>query len=816
MRNSSRISGRYALTLGAMVAGSAALGVACGGDEASGEGGAPELCQSTREYFTTQVYGKAMQSCLGCHLPGGAAEQKGAKFKIYNTTWPDFVTANMDSIRDYSKIEVDDVPLLLLKPLGERDHGGGSVFKEDSEEYKTLAKFIEDLKSGQEKRCDADGQLGVQLLSNEETARKAALLLAGTYPTDQELASVSTPEGLDAYVVKLTETEAFYDLLREIWNDALLTERGVDAGVGGAFFNAPYLYDDRYPQYIGENRNWTSLSLTQEPLRFIEYVVRNNLPFTDVVTGSYLVANPFTARTYGVPHDGQLTGEGFLDWRRIDFAPVQNRQDGQNQPLKTVALPIAGVLTTPSFLTRWETTPTNRGRKRARIVLKNFLATDIFKFGARPVDSTALTSVQNPTLNSAQCVVCHDTLDPIAGGFRGFGEQQLLRFDSDDKWHDDLLPPGINGVDMPPQSYGNAIMWTGAQIAKDRRFAISVAQVMYRGIIGDEVNAFPSDKNAPDYNDRVRAYNIQNDWIVRIGDEFAASKYDLRKLVTAIVKSTYFRAVSGDPSKDGLHEGLGQGRLLTPEMLARKFKATTGMYFWANEYARKDETRKNDSYLVNDLVRDNDWRLVYGGIDSGDTTKRTETMSPIMLATNQYMASLVACRAVSYDFTKPQAERRMFKFVDLNTTPFARPSKDEPISPVGDAEPKIRQTIAYLFFRLLGERHEPSSEDVTKLYTLFVDTWKDLEEFNHQNPNRGGTNLSNGRCVAENDYDKGVTFAQRVGGGLDTVFVKLADRGDLKTPYQSGMQIRTDENFTIRSWQAVLTFLLTDYRFTHE
>jgi hypothetical protein len=813
MRTNSR---KHAATLAVVALGSAGLGIACGGDESSAESGPPELCVSTREYFTTEVYGKAMQPCLACHLPGGTAEQKGAKFKIYNTTWPDFVTANIESIRDYSKLEIADTPVLLLKPLGERDHGGGAVLKEDSPEYRTLSKFINDLRSGEEKRCDSDGQLGVQLMSNEETARKAAILLAGTFPSDQDLASVATPEGLDAYVIKLTETEAFYDLLREIWNDALLTERGVDASIGGAFFNAPYLYDDNYPQYYGDNRNLTSVSLTQEPMRFIEYVVRNNLPFTDVVTGNYLVANPFTARTYGVPHDGLLAADGFLDWRRIDYAPVQNQSDGQNQPLQTYGLPVAGVLTTPSFLMRWETTPTNRGRKRARIVLKNFLATDIFKFGTRPVDSTALTSVQNPTLNSAQCVVCHDTIDPIAGGFRGFGEQQLLRFDADDKWHDDLLPPGINGVDMPPQSYGSAIMWTGAQIAKDRRFAISVAQVMYRGIIGDEVNPFPTDKNAPDYTERVRAYNIQNDWIVKIGDEFAASKYDLRKLVAAIVKSTYFRATSGDPSKDGLHEGLGQGRLLTPEMLGRKLKATTGTYYWAFEQARKDETRKLDGYLVNDLVRDDDWRLVYGGIDSGDTTKRTETMSPIMLATSQYVASIVACRAVSYDFTKPVDQRRLFKTVNVDTVPYVRPSKTEPISPVGEAEKRIRDTIVYLYFRLLGERHEAGSEEVTQLYRLFADTWRDLEDFNFQNPTAGGTNLSNGRCVAENDWDKGVTFQPRTTGGFDAVYVKLADRGDLKTPYQPGMQIRTDENFTIRSWQAVLTYLLTDYRFTHE
>jgi hypothetical protein len=807
------------VSLCALVLGSTVGSAGCG-EETAKDRESASACTSTREYFTTQIYGKALQPCIACHSPGGVAETKGAKFKIYRETWPDFVSANLDGMRDYAKLEIEDTPVLLLKPLGERDHGGGAVIKADSEEYKMLAAFVGELRNGEDKKCDGDGQLGVQLIGNKATARKAAITLAGRYPTDEELASVATDKGLHDFVLKLTNEELFYDRLREIWNDALLTERGVDANVETAYNNAPWLHNDDYPQYSPDVRNWTSASVTEEPMRYVEFVVRNNLPFSDVVNGNYVVANPFVAKMYGLPHDAPLIPESFLDWRRIDFSPVQNRQvDGA---MKTTGMPVAGVLSTPAFLNRWETTPTNRGRKRARIVLKNFLATDIFKFATRPVDSTALTSVQNPTLNSPMCSVCHSVIDPIAGGFRGFRENNnLLRFDADDGWHDEMLPPGINGVDMPPQSYGNALMWLGAQLPKDRRFGISVAQIMYRGIVGDDPVSFPQDKTAVDYEDRVRAYNIQNDWFVKIGDAFAAGvqaatppKYDLRELVVAIVDSPYFRADSGDSGKDGLHDGLGQGRLLTPEMLGRKYRATTGLYFFANEAAAKNERRAKDGYLKSDLIDDRDWRLVYGGIDSGDVTKRTDTMSPIMIATSQYTGAIVACRATSYDFTKPIGERRLFKTVEMTTTPFTRANKDQPLVAVPDAEQKIRETIVHLFFRLLGETVEPASEEVSKVYSLFVDVWRDLEQFEISNPNKGGTNLTNGRCVAENDWDKGVRFETR-DGRLQPVFERLRDRPD-KASYEPGMRLDRDENFTIRSWQAVMTYLLTDYRFTHE
>jgi hypothetical protein len=804
----------------ALVLGSA-FGAGCSSEDLDDEGGGGgAACTSTREYFTSQIYGKAMQTCIGCHSPGGIAETKGAKFKIYRETWPDFVSANLDSMRDYAKLEIEDTPVLLLKPLGERDHGGGAVLKSDSEDYKALSAFVASLRAGEDKKCDADNQLGVELIGNRSAARKAAITLAGRYPTDEELKSAETDAGFADFVVKLTNEELFYDRLREIWNDALLTERGVDAGIESAYNNAPWLHNDNYPQYTADTRGWTSASVTEEPMRYIEYVVRNNLPFSDVVSGSYVVANPYMAKMYGLPHEGALIPENFLDWRRFDFSPVQNRVvDGAP---KTTGMPVAGVMTTPAFLTRWETTPTNRGRKRARIVLKNFLATDIFKFANRPVDSTALTSIQNPTLNSPMCSVCHSVIDPIAGGFRGFNENQLLRFDADDNWHDEMLPPGINGADMPPQSYGNALMWLGAQIPKDRRFGISVAQVMYKGIVGDDPIAFPQDKAAADYADRVRAYNIQNDWLVKIGDAFSEGvpeatppKFDLRKLVVAIVDSPYFRASRAvDPKKDALHEGLGQGRLLSPEMLGRKYRATTGLYYFANDAAVKNERRSKDGYLRSDLVEDRDWRLVYGGIDSGDVTKRTETMSPIMMATSQYTGALVACRATSYDFTKPFGQRRLFTKVEMTTTPFTRANKDQPLVAVPEAEKLIRETIAHLFFRLLGETVEPASEEVSKAYSLFVDVWTDLEQFEVSNPNKGGTNLPNYRCVAENDWDKGVRF-ETIEGQLRPVFERLRDRPE-NAPYDPGMRIDRDENFTLRSWQAVMTYLLTDYRFTHE
>ncbi len=782
-----------------------------------GEETASGACQSTREYFTTEVYGKALGACAGCHGPGGDAANKGAKFVIYRDTYPDFVSANIAAMTDYAKIQVDGKPLILRKPLGERAHGGGVVLKEGSNDYKILTKFIEELNSGGERSCSDTGTLQVALLSNRETVRKAALLLAGRVATDVELVQAEAGEStLALAVANMTRDEKFYDLLRETWNDVLLTERGVDANAARTYNNAPDLYDDEYPGYTNENRQWAGTSLTEEPMRFIEYVVRNDLPFSDVVAGNYVVANPYVARAYGVPHSKEMRPENFLEWERIDYSPAQNQTDNEGANPKTVAVPAAGVLSTPAFLSRWETTQTNRGRKRARIVLKTFLATDIFKFAQRPVDSTALTSVQNPTFNSPECAVCHTVIDPIAGAFRGFAENnEMTRFTAADKWHDDMRPPGINGVQMPPQNYGNAIMWTGAQIPRDPRFAIAIAQTMYQGLIGQEPLTFPQDKAAADYNDKVLAYSAQNDWFVTLARGFSESKFDLRKLVADIVLSPYFRAKSSTGGNDALHDDLGQGRLLTPEMLGRKYYATTGLYYFANEAVSRNFKLVKDGFRRSDLVADEEWRLVYGGIDSGDVTKRTETISPIMLATAQYTGGIVACRATSFDFTKPAAERRLFRDVELNTTPFTiRATVDSQLVAVPNAEESIRKNIVSLYFRLLGESVAADSAEVTQVYQLFVDVWKDLEDTDLKG---GGKNkgMWNDRCRATVNFDAPANFQPNQDGNYQNQYEKLRERPE-GAAYEAGMVLERDDNYTIRSWQAVMTHLLTDYRFTHE
>ena len=45
---------------------------------------------------------------------------------------------------------------------------------------------------------------------------------------------------------------------------------------------------------------------------------------------------------------------------------------------------------------------------------------------------------------------------------------------------------------------------------------------------------------------------VQNDFFVKVGAEFTASNFNLRKLVVALVRSPYYRAKTGELAKEAL------------------------------------------------------------------------------------------------------------------------------------------------------------------------------------------------------------------------------------------------------------------------
>ncbi|MFO0763052.1 MAG: DUF1549 domain-containing protein [Byssovorax sp.] len=746
------------LALGALVSAAAALGApGCSGGDA-GEAG----CQSTRTFFEQKVWSPFMGSkCTKCHTPDGTAVvDSHAKLVLQPPSYPGFLDQNLKTLTEIAKIQYEGTSELLLKPLGKADHGGGQVLDEGSADYQALKELVDRL--GKSDACVEGPNTtlnGVTLLDPKATLRKAALDLVGRLPTAEENDAVAKggEKALDQALDALLKEPALAARLRELWNDVLLTDKFLAYNGAGLGFMSDEDYPAAVPYKDGDNADHAAVNraIAQEPLNFITYVVSHDKPFGDIVAGKYAVVNPFLAKAYGL----KVSFKDPTDPAELVEAQVVNG-DG-------TSIPHAGVLSTPAFLNRWPTSPTNRNRGRARRVYRFFLATDVLKIAERPVDATKVTATDNPTLHSPYCTVCHTVLDPVAGGFRGYDDYNYEHFDPQAKWHDDMSLPGFGGEDMDPGSYGKGLQWLGDRVAADPRFSISAVVTVMKGLTGHDPLPYPGDSAAIDFGDRLAAWEAQDAFIRKVAADFDAGGQNLKVVIKAVIESVYYRAVSAPAGQKAARlAGVGTGKLLGPEALNRKIAAVTG-----TRWRKPWEYEKQHDWLLED------YPILYGGIDSDAVTARLDTPNGIIAGIGARMANELACTITAYDFTKAQADRALFPFVERVEVP-------ESAGHVVDGSvTDIKKNLVYLHERILGETLDASDPEIERSYQLFLDTWHELSA-------AGDTDLT-WSCSGRWDPATGEDLPD-------------------------GVQVKDDKDFTVRSWMAVMSYLLSDYRFLYE
>ncbi len=787
---------RYLTPILAAGIASAVIFAGCSGDDAEqSTGGSPTgpgACQSNRAFFESQVWASFMSTrCAKCHTPDGeAVNEKGAKLVLQTASYPNFLDANLASLQEASNEKFGDKIKLLAKPLGELEHGGGKILEADSPEHRALQELVKRFQSGDP--CP-DARIasvdGVVMMTSAETARKAAIDLGGRLPTAEEEAQVSAEgeageQALDAFLDRLMTEETFYERLREIYNDLFLTDRFLSYGGAAIDFMDTNVYpglepyrNDEKPEYNSPDRPKINRALAKEPLNLITYVVKNNKPFTEVLTANYAVVNPFLAKAYNV---------------QPTFANPQD--ENELQPVQVMlgsgqALPHAGVLSTPSFLNRWVTSPTNRNRARARRVYQFFLATDILKIAERPVDPSAATAHENPTMTDPGCKMCHAVMDPIAGGFRGYDDNNYESFQGDRPWFNDMVAPGYGGTMLPPQSYGAALPWLSQQVVQDPRFATAAIYAVYAGFTGHKPLAYPTDAvDSPGHQLRVDAWTAQDAFFRKLAEEFKAQNFNLKVVVKGILKSPYYRAKSlaeAPGEKQALFEAIGTGRWLTPEMFDRKIQAVTGIpwrkrWEWENIFKDKEEG-KADLRLNRGLWLRDDFRLLYGGMDSDNVPVRLQEPNGISASVAWRMANEMSCAVVAWDFWKPQAQRRLFPLVDIKDRPEFNGKA------VGDAQVAIKNNLVHLHRLVLGENLTPDHPEIERSFSVYLETWRELAAFESQQDKKQDLHWE---CHARYDYD-------------NLAFIP------------EDKQLRKDEDYTLRAWMAVTTYLMLDHRFLY-
>ena len=618
---------------------------------------------------------------------------------------------------------------------------------------------------------------GVELENVSKTLYRSTLSLTGQTPTDADVAKVESEgeSGLSQALDIMMESDAFYDRLMEVFNDVLLQDKYLPSEDALNLLDSADYPERRWHRDLGLDtstsgperdlyywlRDSTNDAVSQEALRLIAHVVKNNRPFTEILTANYTLANRYSAQAYGA--QGQVAFDA-LD-EPLDASYPEDPNDFRE--ISVPGIPHAGVLTSPMFLNRFPTTDTNLNRHRSRKVFELFLDTDILAIkGNRPGEAIDLVST-TPTLDNPGCTGCHDVMDPVAASFQNWDERGRYRPSrlSSDGWPSDIQPRGFNGKVMPLSgNVDRSLQWLGKEIAKDPRFVKTMVKTLYKGLTGDDALMVPSEDST---DDEKSAYAAQRFHLGTIERDFTESNYNLKVAIKGILLSPYYRAHSAVGHSA---EVVGSARLLTPEMLDRKIEAVTG-YRWMENSSTSNLSKEGGDY-----------NQLYGGIDSDSVTKRITQPNGLMSSTQQLMATQMSCHVATKDLFYPQEQRKLFPFVEMDMAPL-----DVDGLTNAAAVSAIKKNIAHLHWTFFGERVDEDSAQVSRTYDLFVDIW-----------NRGQVLL-----------DEGDSKYLRYG-------CRLRYHPETGDSFTSEEQIRLDDNYVIRSWTGVLTYLLADYRFLYE
>lgn len=499
---------------------------------------------------------------------------------------------------------------------------------------------------------------------------RASMALRGMKPSVEELAAVTAdPSAIAGIVDGYLASGAFGKVVRDLHNESLLAR--VDYFYYPAGFQpvGPLANGDIY----GLNR-----SLEESALRLIEHVVTNDRPYSEIVTADYMMANADVATVWG---NLDVTG---TDWQ------VTHWKDDR---------PKAGILSDPWVFTRYQSTPSNKGRGRANAISKALLCYD---FLSRDVEIDSSINLADPAVvddavvkNSA-CASCHQTLDPLASFFQDYFPlvvpQQLTdypfakNFPIDgspgqfidfyykglgDFYYTDMREPGYFGKSA------STVEDLGARIAEDPRFSRCAVEHAYAYF-----NEVPQDA-------------IDFDRIAALQASFIESGLNFKALAKEIVLADDFRLSFANDAEQA--ETLVGVKKVRPDQLDSMIDDLTGFRWEVDPMIGVGKA----NLLADSFVG---FQVLGGGIDSAFVTRPAHTFNGTSSLLMETLAGEAAAWVVAADakVADPAARKLFLK-----------------ASPSDTDEAIVREELAFLHARLFGDLVGPDSADVGESFQLF-------------------------------------------------------------------------------------------------
>ncbi len=482
--------------------------------------------------------------------------------------------------------------------------------------------------------------------SKVELLSRISLDLRGVRPSIDEIQRVEADEAeLDVIIDEYLDDPLFGSRMMDLYSEIYLTEADTFVYLGADDFGLSSTPD--FLEAVG-----------QEPLRIIERIANEDLPYTELVTGDWTMANETLAQMWPVSYPEDAEG-----WQVAAY---------------TDSRPAAGVLSTSSLWLRYTSTSSNLNRKRANQVSRIFLCNDYLTREIdfdRDLDLLDSDAIEHAVQNNPSCVNCHASLDPMAAYFFGFWTYQNQSYAEVANYHPDRERLWDDVLGVSPAFYGvpgDSLDDLGVQIASDPRFAQCAVEQAFTLLLDRDTEA--QDMGA----------------LTEHREAFLQGGLTMEALYRSVVKDPRYQA--GDHEEVDAHGGVPT-KMASPALLSSMVEGITG-YHWT--YADYD-------MMNNDIIG---VRTLGGGTDGYTVTRNASAPNATILLVQERLAEGASYYSIASEYELAPSERQVWTEVDFTETLDTDP----------DAIVAQMQRLHLLVF---GKRVEADGEEIAANLELF-------------------------------------------------------------------------------------------------
>lgn len=482
---------------------------------------------------------------------------------------------------------------------------------------------------------------GIELLPPRQQLIRLSVDMRGVHPTEAELeAFVNNPGLYEDYVDRWLDDERLLPRVREMFNERYLVATGGTYGMS----------------HSGASGRQVANAISGESLRLIERIVDQDLPYTEIVTADYTMANSLLSEMWDLERtDG------------AEWAPARY-QDGREH---------AGLLSMSSIWLRYDSAGGNANRHRANAVSKMLLCSDYL---SRPIvlNRAAVDQlIEDPETaisTNASCQSCHSTLDPLSAHFFGFfyydedqGNASQYRAENEQDW--------MNYAGDAPAYYGTptaGLGELGQRLADDPRLVDCAVQTVWEGL--------------------TQRAMTDDDWdeLQDHRETFVDAGLIVKPLIKSVVMSDEYRA--GTVTDEELAERLPTVKVASPAQLDSIIADLTG-YQWS--FGGTPGLKSHGMGLP----------VLLGGIDGANVENRAYKASVGGVFVHERLAWSAAWHVVTHDLDpNREDDARLLKYVTIESDPEA------------DLQ-AFDQQIRYLYERVTGV---PLAADASEPANLIV------------------------------------------------------------------------------------------------